>query len=73
MLNIFFPYSCSNVEDIDLFVGGVSEIPFGTGVVGETFGTLIAKQFALLKRGDRFWYETEHRGIAFTRGTNNDI
>lgn len=49
-------------------MGGVSEEPFGTGVVGETFGRIIGEQFFVLKDGDRFWYETTNKNVGFTKG-----
>jgi len=49
--------SCRHPEDIDLFTGGVSEIPLPGAKVGPTFACLFARQFQALKRGDRFFYE----------------
>ncbi len=48
-----------NVEDIDLWVGGLAEIVVGEDDVltGPTFTCILGKQFSELKRGDRFYYE----------------
>lgn len=45
-----------SIEDVDLFVGGLAELPPKDGLVGETFGCLISKQFKALMDGDRFFY-----------------
>lgn len=48
---------CRNVDDLELFSAGVSELPVDGAVVGPTFSCIISKQFRNLKYGDRFWYE----------------
>ncbi|KAG1713922.1 Chorion peroxidase [Nymphon striatum] len=48
--------SYEHVDDIDLFVGGLLEKPVAGGATGETFACLNAKQFEILKNGDRFFY-----------------
>lgn len=47
---------------------GLSEIPLEDGIVGETFGNLIAEQFRRIKKGDRFWHETSDPTARFTPG-----
>ena len=64
-MNIVFSFN-SHVKDIDLFVGGISERSMEGGIVGPTFGCLIARQFRLLRNGDRFWFEGSEGG--FTAG-----
>ena len=49
----------SAVEDIDAYIGGLSENRLGDGIIGETFSCIIAEQFARLRSGDRFWYEND--------------
>lgn len=57
-----------SVHDIDLYTGGLSEIPITEGLLGPTLTCLIADQFYRLKHGDRFWYETNEKPQAFTPG-----
>ncbi|CAG2251263.1 PXDN [Mytilus edulis] len=48
-----------SINDIDLFVGAITERLAPGADVGPTFACLIAKQFDVLKRGDSFWYENQ--------------
>ena len=45
-----------DVRDIDLFTGGLAEIPNKGAAVGPTFGCLLGRQMYYYKRGDRYWY-----------------
>lgn len=47
----------ASVEDIDVWTGGVSEIPVEGGSVGPLLACIAGRQFQALKMGDRFWYE----------------
>lgn len=58
----------SNVEDIDLFTGGLAETPLKGAVVGPTIGCILAHQFSLLRKSDRFWYENDVPPSSFSRG-----
>lgn len=49
----------SSVDDIDLWVGGLAEDPFGQSQLGELFHTILVSQFTALRDGDRFWYEND--------------
>jgi peroxidase len=65
--------SYADVNDIDLFVGGMAEATVDTWAnftlrqrsrsadasVGKTFRCLIEKQFELVKKSDRFWYDVK--------------
>ena len=46
-----------SVDNIDLWVGGLSEDALEGGHLGETFATIIVIQFESLRDGDRFWFE----------------
>ncbi|UYV64035.1 hypothetical protein LAZ67_2006372 [Cordylochernes scorpioides] len=63
---ILSPAMLRDVRDIDLFSGGLSEYPVRGGVVGPTFACIIARQFARLKHGDRFYFEHGGQTGSFT-------
>lgn len=61
------------VDDVDLFVGGILEEPFNGGGVGRTFTCILGSAFSNLRRGDRFWYETDQLPVRFTIRQLNEI
>lgn len=46
-----------DVDDIDLWVGGLSENHVEGGMLGEVFAAILSDQFTRLRDGDRFWYQ----------------
>lgn len=56
----------ASVDDIDLFTGGLSELPVHGGIIGPTFGCIIGMQLIRLKRCDRFWHETSDPFVRFS-------
>lgn len=64
-----------HVDDIDYYVGGLSEDSINGGLLGPTFSCIIALQFRDFKKGDRFFYENgdSNSPIAFTNDQLNEI
>lgn len=58
----------THVEDIDLFTGALAETPLKGAVVGPTIGCILAHQFSLLRKSDRFWYENDVPPSSFSKG-----
>lgn len=48
-----------NVDDIDLWVGGLAEDHVPGALAGKTFHAIITDQFVRLRDGDRFWYQND--------------
>lgn len=49
----------STVDDIDLWVGGLSEDNVDGSQLGPLLQAIIVKQFTDLRDGDRFWYQND--------------
>lgn len=63
-----------SIDDIDLYVGGISERPISfSQVTGVTFANIISRQFRNLKRGDRFFYESNSNPHPFTPDQLNNL
>lgn len=45
------------IDDVDLWIGGLSELHVNDGLMGELFAAILFDQFDRLRAGDRFWYE----------------
>ena len=48
-----------SVNDIDLWVGGLTENHVNGGLLGETIQAILVDQFTRLRDGDRFWYQND--------------
>ena len=55
-----------DVDDIDLFIGGISELSAPGAIVGPTFQCLVGDQFKRLQQGDRFFYDSAANPGKFT-------
>jgi peroxidase len=51
-----------NIDQVDLWVGGLAEDHVGDALVGEVFYAILKDQFERLRDGDRFWYENNFWG-----------
>lgn len=47
-----------NVDNIDLWIGGLAEDHLPGSSMGETFTAILVDQFTRLRDGDRFWYQS---------------
>ena len=70
LLIIFFCLN-RNVKDIDLYVGGITEKHIPGAYLGPTFSCIVGRVFENLKKGDRFWFESDRNPAPFT--TSKDI
>ena len=67
----------THVDDIDLYVGGLLEkAELADSILGPVFRCIVARQFVVLKRGDRFFYDLnikENEKAAFTISMLNEV
>ena len=61
------------IEDVDLFIGAISEKLVPGGTLGPTFQCIVGDQFRRLRLGDRFWYEEPNQVGSFTLGKYSDL
>jgi len=62
-----------DVDDVDLFIGGISESSVPGAILGPTFQCLIGDQFKRLQQGDRFFYDSAANPGRFTEAQLNEI
>jgi peroxidase len=48
-----------NIDDVDLFMGGLAEAHVKGAEVGSTFQAILASQFQALRAGDRFFWQNQ--------------
>lgn len=51
-----------DVDNIDLWVGGLAEDHQSNSSMGETFTAIIVDQFERIRSGDRYWYQNTFSG-----------
>jgi hypothetical protein len=59
VLQLALAEAYDSIDDMDLWVVGLSEDHVLGGLVGETFRIILIDQFARLRDGDRFWYQND--------------
>lgn len=64
-------FEFSDVNDIDLVIGGLAEKHLPDSVLGPTFACLTGMQFFHLKFGDRFYFEHGGEVGSFKPGNKN--
>lgn len=62
-----------NINNIDLYVGGMLESVPGEGRPGPLFRRIIKEQFERIRDSDRFWFENEAMGGVFSREEIREI
>lgn len=48
-----------SIDNVDLFIGGLSEAHVNNGKLGQTFNMIIGNQFENLRAGDRFFPQNQ--------------
>jgi hypothetical protein len=71
--NILTAYAGGDMDDIDLFVGGLAEDSLPDALVGQTFACIIGEQFKRLKEGDRFFFTHPSSGAQKTKGLSQNL
>jgi len=56
-LNLQLKELYGDINNIDLWVGGLAEEHVHNSELGETFHSIVVEQFTRIRDGDRFWYQ----------------
>ena len=56
-----------HIDDVDLVIGGISEVPVPGALPVPTFQCLVGDQFKRLQHGDRFYYDSDSNPGRFTK------
>ena len=62
-----------NVDNIDLWIGGLAEDHLPKSSLGATFTKILVDQFTRLRDGDRFWYQNTLSGDALRDIQNTSL
>ncbi len=62
-----------DVDNIDVWVGGLAEDHVDGGSLGELFTTIIADQFERIRDGDRLWYQNVFSGRQLAQIENTSL
>ena len=62
-----------DVNNVELFVGGLAEDHAKGSSVGPTFQAIIANQFERIRDGDRFWYQNIFSGLQLRAIQNTQL
>ena len=73
MTEILLLQTYGNLNNVDLFVGGLAERAIPGGLVGATFACIFGKTFTALRDGDRFYYESTTEAGSLTRRQRREI
>lgn len=55
----------TNIDDVELSVGGIFETKIPGTLAGEVYHCIFMKQFYNTRVGDRYWFESEDADLAF--------
>ena len=58
----------NTVDDIDVYVGGLAEVPLVGSNAGGTLNCLMGENFNKIKYGDRYFYELGSQPHSFSSG-----